>query len=330
MLIRKITLILLTVFLTSNAHAIKVEGTFKATKSCPAYKSFRKGQNPGDIQSVPGRIYEVIEENKTEGPWALIMIPEISYSRRWVAKECGIATITWRSAPAVSEDTTSDSSDSCNVANTYDSYALALSWQAGFCEHFNYSGNKTECDNLNAGNISVTNLTIHGLWPNKNSCGHSYSNCSNEPLNLMEETVSKISPWMPNFYYSTDFGNYEWKKHGTCQTLSDDDYFLLTQRLAEKFDRSALGQYLRDNIGMNVQVADMKDYLVSQLGEDVTNKIELRCTGFGRRYLNEFWINLPKEINESGSLTDLVSGAQDKTRFRGNCAITIHIEAPGV
>ncbi len=333
MSIRKISLVLLTatIFLASNVYAVKLEGTFQATKSCPGYKSFKRGHNPGDIHTVPGRIYEVREENKAEGPWALIMIPEISQSKRWVSKECGILRLRNRPEPGGTGGT-SGSSDACNVANTYDSNVLALSWQAGFCEHFNYSGVKSECDNLNGGTISVTNLTIHGLWPNKRSCGRSYGSCSNVVLDIEESTVSQVAPWMPNFYYSTKFGNHEWKKHGTCQSLSDDDYFLLMQRLAEKFDSSALGRYLRDNVGQDVQVAAMKDHLVSELGEDVTRKIELRCIGSGKRYLNEFWINLPKELNESGSLTDLVSGAGagDNSRFKGNCAATIHIEAPGI
>lgn len=181
-----VALIFLTVFMASNAHAIKVEGTFKATKSCPAYKSFKRGHNPGNIHSAPGRTYEVVEENKAEGPWALILIPEIN-SRRWVTKECGITTITSRSA---STGGTSGSSPGCNIGNTYDSFVLALSWQAGFCEHYNYSGVKLECDNLNAGNISVTNLTIHGLWPNKNGCKKSYGDCTNDPL-VLEGTTGR-------------------------------------------------------------------------------------------------------------------------------------------
>jgi ribonuclease T2 len=331
MSIRKITFVLLTatVFLASNVHAVKLEGTFQATKSCSCYKSFKRGHNPGDIYSVPGRIYEVLEENKAEGPWVLIMIPEISQSRRWVSKECGILRSRNHPTPVGIGEKYGDS-DACNVANTYDSNVLALSWQAGFCEHFNYSGVKSECDNLNAGTISVTNLTIHGLWPNKRSCGRSYGSCSNVALDLEESTVSQIAPWMPNFYYSTNFGNHEWKKHGTCQSLDDDEYFLLMQRLAERFDRSALGRYLRDNIGKDVQVAAMKGHLVSELGEDVSRKIELRCIGSGKRYLNELWINLPKKLDESGSLTDLVSGAGENSRFRGNCAAIIHIEAPGI
>ncbi len=323
MCIKRLVLSFCFIFaVTSNVQAVKVEGSFTAVKSCPAYQSFTKGHNPGDIHTVPGRVYEIVEENKSDGPWALVLVPEISNSRRWVAKECGVTNI-------VSRPGDSSAAHSCNTANTHDSYVLALSWQAGFCEHYSYSGIKPECDNLNSGQISVTNLTIHGLWPNKRGCGKSYGNCSNALLELTEETIGKIAPWMPNWYYSTDFGNHEWRKHGTCQKLNDDDYFILMQRLAEKFDSSPMGEFMRENMGNTVRVTEMESYLSSSLGEDVIRKIELRCVGSGKRYVNEFWINLPTEINASGTLAELVSGAQNKTKFRGNCAEEIYIETPG-
>jgi ribonuclease T2 len=314
---------------TSNAQAVKIEGTFTAVKSCPAYQSFTKGHNPGDIHTIPGRTYEIVEENKYDGPWARVLVPELSSARRWVAKECGVTNITHRQEESSGDQSTPSGGNNCNAANTYDSYVLGLSWQAGFCEHYTYSGVKPECDSLNSGKISVTNITIHGLWPNKSGCGNNYGNCATSPLDLEEETISKIAPWMPNWYYSSDFGNHEWSKHGTCQKLSDDDYFLLMQRLAERFNQSPLGEYLRDNIGKTVRVNEMESYLTSNLGGDITKKIELRCTGNGKQFIDEFWINLPGELNESGTLAELVAGAKNKAKFRGNCADEIYIEAPG-
>ncbi len=328
MLKRKIIIALFILVTVTNVYAIKVDGTFTAIKSCPAYKSFKKGHNPGDVHTVPGRSYEIVEENKAGGTWVLVLVPEISHTRRWVAKECGVVNIEKRYETSENEHS-SNGSNKCNIKDTYDSNVLALSWQAGFCEHFSYSGLKPECDNLNSGQIVITNITIHGLWPNKKGCGRSYGNCSDVQLDLENETIAKIAPWMPNWFYSTAFGNHEWKKHGTCQGLQDDDYFLLIQRLAEKFDSSPLGDYLRENMGKEVQVAEMKKYLASNIGEDITKKIELRCTGSGKRYINEFWINLPKDINASGSFSDLVYGAQDKPNFQGNCAEKVYIEAPG-
>ncbi|MDH4317425.1 MAG: hypothetical protein OEV64_03455 [Desulfobulbaceae bacterium] len=331
---------LIILVVVPNCYAEKIEGTFTAIKSCPAYKSFRKGHNPGDIQTVPGRTYEAVEVNKENGAWTLVLVPEISESRRWVAKECGTLDISPDSSPerppVIVDNNKNDDGDDggsiggkCNTANTYDSNVLALSWQAGFCEHYGYSGIKPECEYLNSGQIIVTNITIHGLWPNKDGCGHSYGNCSNERLNLEEDTVSIIAPWMPNWFYSDDFGSHEWTKHGTCQERSDDDYFLLIKELAEKFDKSSLGDYLRTNIGETVSVAEMESYLSAKLGKAVTKHIELRCTGSGKRFVNEFWVSLPKKIDPSATLDELVRGAAEQPKFQGNCAKQIYIEAPG-
>lgn len=68
---------------------------------------------------------------------------------------------------------------------------------------------------------------------------------------------------------------------------------------------------------------------LSEMGIDVTRKIELRCIGSEKQYFNEFWINLPSEIDESETLAKLVHGAKDKEKFRGNCAEKIYIEIPG-
>ncbi|MCG8611296.1 MAG: hypothetical protein MI864_12245, partial [Pseudomonadales bacterium] len=280
------------------------------------------------VYTIPGRDYEVLEINKVDGSWILLDIEEAVPSRRWVALECGVPNI------SVTGSTNSDSevsnTGSCQTPNTYDSHVLALSWQAGFCEHYNYSGRKEECDNLNSGNIVITNITIHGLWPNKRECGRNYGRCSNEPLSLEPETLRTLAPWMPNFYYSSKFGEHEWSKHGTCQARTDDEYFLLIQKLAKQFDDSALGSFLRTNLGKDVNVAVMEESLKEVMGANVVNKIELRCVGKGKKFVNEFWINLPKEINGQDTLAELVNGATDKHNFRGNCASEIHIESPGI
>lgn len=330
-------------------QAVPVDGTFTAVKTCPAYKSFTRGHNPGDIYSLPGRVYDLLEENKPGGAWVLLRVPELRDSRRWVAKACGTTRINGRIEPtvegdaAVSGDVTvlgditvsgnaggnSGAGEQCHLANTYDSQVLALSWQAGFCEHYRYSGVKPECDNLNAGRIAVTNLTIHGLWPNRRACGHRYGNCADTPLELSEITVATIAPWMPNWYYSDEFGRHEWRKHGTCQALADDDYFLQMQALAEQFDRSPLGEYLRDNTGRNVSVKSMQEGLTAAMGKAVVAKLQLRCTGAGNRYLHEIWISLPAVVDVSAPLPALVSGAADQQDFQGSCGRTIYIEAPG-
>jgi ribonuclease T2 len=220
--------------------------------------------------------------------------------------------------------------EECNISGTYDSYTLTLSWLAGFCEHSIYSNKAPECDALNSTEISVTNITIHGLWPNKKKCGRNYNYCTNNSLNLKETTINEISPWMPSFYYSTNFGDHEWKKHGTCQELSDDEYFLLTKRLVKKIDSSSLGKYVRKNMGKYVRVSKIKNHLELTMNENFIKKIELYCSGDKKRYLSGFKINLPKKINDRGTISELILGAEDRINFSGNCTEKIYIEAPGI
>ena len=101
-----------------------------------------------------------------------------------------------------------------------------MTWQPGFCEHKSGNRDKPECRDLMSGKLRIDHLTLHGLWPNNPSCGASYAYCPGPRLQLQPQTIASIQPWMPNWYYSSRFGAYQWQKHGTCQTgLDDDRYF---------------------------------------------------------------------------------------------------------
>lgn len=63
MILRYLLAIIFISLIVTTVHASKLSGTLFATKTCPAYKNFRQGHNPGDIQSIPGRIYQAVEEN---------------------------------------------------------------------------------------------------------------------------------------------------------------------------------------------------------------------------------------------------------------------------
>jgi len=302
----------------------KVTGSFEAIRACEAYKSFRHGRNPGQIVVSPGQIYEAREINEKNWSWIQIEIPGIQYPYRWVPKECGISNISDQTPPEPGPTPKKE----CNKANTYDSNVLAITWQPGFCEHYNYNGTKKECDALEDGEIVINHLTLHGLWPNKNVCNKSYGYCSETPMDLSDETIIELAPWMPNFLYENKFGEYEWKKHGTCQEREDDKYFLLAKRLVEKIDNSPIGSFIKGNIGNDVKLTEFKEHITSQMGEDVVKRIQIKCSG--RKYLQEILINLPKEINEGPTVSDIVRGASTFSSFENSCDQTIHIEESGI
>jgi ribonuclease T2 len=308
---------------TQALAAERVEGTFEAVRGCEAYTSFRHGRNPGLIKVMPGHTYEAIEVNAPEWDWVRILIPDpdLAEQRRWVAKECGTSNV------VVITDTGAGGG-TCSTPNQYDSHVLALTWQPGFCEHYARAGTKPECNAMAAGELVIAHLTLHGLWPNKTSCRRNYSHCSNQALDLSDETIAALAPWMPNFYYSTAFGSYEWQKHGTCQSRDDDTYFLLAKALLEKVDQSEIGQYIKQHIGQTVEMGAFLAHIETKLGANVASKVQLICTQ--GKYLQELRINLPQNITENADLNIIVTGAPPFEELTIGCGPTIYIERSGV
>ena len=321
-------------FSSFAAHAsIQSSGRFTSNGQCEAYQSFRKQTNPDNTHLIANKQYSIKAINKKEFDWVQILIPNASPAMRWVNKSCGSAqftsnTSTTYSSSIPSNTSSNTSSKSCDTRNEFDSYVLALTWQPGFCEHFNYKGNKPECTAINDGKLKITNLTLHGLWPNKASCGTKYGYCDRYArLNLSAETIKEIAPWMPNFYYQTKFGDYQWKKHGACQNLDANDYFLTATKLVEKVDASAIGQFIKANIGNNVSTASFKKNLVSHFGVDAVDRISLACSQ--GKYLNEVRLNIGKSFNVNNTVQELLESGPKGRPFYGNCHKKIYIEAAG-
>ncbi|WP_318437042.1 ribonuclease T2 [Photobacterium leiognathi] len=314
----------------SSYASIATSGGFTASQSCEAFQSFRKQTNPDDTKLVVGKQYQVKALNERDYRWVHILVPGAQPAMRWVNKDCGTVNFNQTiSEPTKKQDNRySNSRKSCSTVGDFDSYVLALTWQPGFCEHFSYKGTKPECNAINDGKLKITNLTLHGLWPNKASCGTSYGYCDRYArLDLSRSTIKEIAPWMPNFYYQTKFGEYEWKKHGTCQTRNADDYFLTATKLVEKVDASPIGQFIKDNIGRNVSVSSFKKQLTSKFGSDAVDRISLACTQ--GKYLNEVRLNLGKNIDLSKPIVDLLKAGPKGRPFYGNCHKKIYIEDSG-
>ncbi len=320
---RSIILLWLIYLISSPSVASEnVTGSFTAVRACEAYQSFRKGTNPGLVDITPGSIYEAVEVNAPDWNWIRIVIPEptLSENFRWVSKECGVANISIDDSRRTEEDRV------CSEANQFDSYVLALTWQPGFCEHFPYSGTKPECDALERGDLVITHLTLHGLWPNKKECGTGYGNCGGDQLSLEEDTITELAPWMPNFYFSTAFGEYEWRKHGTCQSLDDDSYYLLALNILKLTNQSSIGKFIKNHIGNSFSIEDFNTSVSEEFDSDVLKRIELRCAD--NKYINEIRLSLPKVISQSHSLEEMLREAP-AIRSSTNCPLQIFVEKSG-
>lgn len=302
----------------STIASEKVTGTFQAARSCDAYQSFKAGTNPGPVKLSPGAQYDAVEVNKLQWDWIRVEVPEVNEPLRWVSKECGIANVSF--------DT--DAEQQCNIKNQHDSYVLAVTWQPGFCEHYSYSREKPECNAMQTEELVVNHLTLHGLWPNRDQCGTNYGRCAGPKLDLDESTIATLAPWMPNLIYEQDLASHEWDKHGTCQDLSDDDYFLTARKLVALVDESEIGSYIKPRIGQNMSVQRFFEHITATLDQDVADRVMLVCAN--GQYLQEIRINLPFNFIADGDLSRLVSGAdQFKSRTQGCSGSDIYIERSG-
>jgi len=299
-------------------------GSFTATKSCEAFTSFARRANPGDVKITAGTAYTVREINKTDYDWLRVDVPGAQPSLRWVQRECGAPALEDKQAGRPSEGV---SGEVCSAPNQQDSYVLAITWQPGFCEHTKYHGKKPECDAMNSGALEAKTLSLHGLWPNKKECGTQYGSCKGQPFELSKDTIEKIAPWMPNFFYERTFGAYEWNKHGKCQSLPPDEYFIKAVSAVRVVNDSEVGKIVLGNTGKSFKVNDFFDRVKSRYGDKVASTITLVCVQ--HKYLQEIRVSLPLDFSTERDLPQMVANARPSGARAIGCDDEVYVEAAG-
>jgi len=300
-------------------------GSFTATKSCEAFSSFAKRANPGDVKIAAGTAYTIREINKTDYDWVRIEVPGAQPQLRWVQRECGTPEL--EESKRAARQAAEAAGPMCSLPNQQDSYVLAITWQPGFCEHARYNGKKPECDAMNSGALEAKTLSLHGLWPNKQECGVQYGSCSGKPFELSKDTIEKIAPWMPNFFYERSFGAYEWNKHSKCQSLPPDEYFIKAVSAVRVVNESEVGKMVLGNTGKSIKVNDFFERVKQRYGDKVADTITLVCVQ--RKYLQEIRVSLALDFATDRDLPQLVANARPAHSRTAGCADEIYIEAAG-
>jgi ribonuclease T2 len=302
--------------------SIQVNGQLLVSKSCPAYLSKNKKNNPDQLFIQPGQQYEIKEINRFFNPeWLRIKLnlPSAN-SLRWVNIDCGKYNY------QLSKNT------SCNLRpGMADSYVLALSWQPAFCQAYGHEKAKPECLQLRSNSFQASHLVLHGLWPSQRNCGQQYSychgsmrhrNCDYPALSLSATVASNLKEMMPSYAHGSCLERYEWNKHGSCQSLSADDYYSLAIRLNKEANQTALGQFLHEHLGYTVQRGQLREMIRRSFGPNTTRKVYLGCK---KGMLVDIYIQLPALIPANESLQALVQKAPDFERYEscpGNIMIS--------
>src|SRR6187402_1342997 len=94
----------------------------------------------------------------------------------------------------------------------FDFYLLNLSWSPEFCLTH---GTNPQC-------ATGDGFIVHGLWP-QNDDGSYPAFCGERPGPSKPETNLDITPDLSLLAH-------EWEKHGTCTSLSADDFFAAEHR----------------------------------------------------------------------------------------------------
>lgn len=96
----------------------------------------------------------------------------------------------------------------------FDFYVLALSWSPSYCEAEGPQANTEQC-----AAARPYGFVVHGLWP---QFEHGYpEDCDTGQTSVPTASVNALADIMP----APGLIRHQWRKHGSCSGLSQDDYF---------------------------------------------------------------------------------------------------------
>lgn len=167
------------------------------------------------------------------------------------------------------------------IGKGFDFYVLSLSWSPSYCASEGEGANRQQCD---TGRPYA--FVVHGLWP---QFERGYPrDCPTDRPNVSNETARGLLDIMP----AVGLVRHEWRMHGSCAGLSQQDYF--------KTLRAA-----RERVKIPAQFNRLDSYLV--VNPDDTERAFLRAnqdlpaTGIAvtcdRRYLREVRICMNKDLS---------------------------------
>ena len=96
----------------------------------------------------------------------------------------------------------------------FDFYVLSLSWSPSYCEAEGEDANRQQCESARP-----YAFVVHGLWPQFER-GYP-ENCRTDEDGVDNATLRTLYDIMP----SAGLIRHQWRKHGSCAGLSQDDYF---------------------------------------------------------------------------------------------------------
>jgi ribonuclease T2 len=297
---------------------VAISGTFVATEACPAFQSFRKSTNPGNVQIEPSKSYALIAKNKPDADHYRIVIEGADPEERWVSTSCGHIGNSETQAPSPGAAPAPAANAGPDAATAKKAtHVLAVGWEPAFCKQHR---DKSECRDETPSSFEATHLSLHGLWPQPR--GTQYCNV---PSNLKEtddnhdwndlpepeisaETLKQLSAVMPGV--QSKLQRHEWIVHGTCFGTNADTYFARAASLAAAVNASKVSQLFAENIGKSLSADSIRAAFDEAFGSGAGARVTISCHGRGdARAITELVVNLAGDVKGSAPLADLIRAA---------------------
>ena len=106
----------------------------------------------------------------------------------------------------------------------FDFYVLSLSWSPSYCQAEGDQANRQQCSRRDP-----LGFVVHGLWPQFER-GYPEFCKSSEPERVPDPLVDDIRDLIP----SAGLIGHQWRKHGSCTGLSQQDYFEVTRAARDR------------------------------------------------------------------------------------------------
>ncbi|WP_374830176.1 ribonuclease T2 family protein [Paenochrobactrum pullorum] len=167
----------------------------------------------------------------------------------------------------------------------FDFYVLSLSWSPSFCT-LDGRGNDSDQCNINRRD----GFLVHGLWP-QNETGYPQNCAIGGNAKQRNYVPRQIANELKDIMPSAGLIRHQWRKHGTCSGLNQQDYF---STLRQAFDKIVIPPSLKNlSSTRRVDPSLIEKAFIAANPAMKENGISVTCK---KNYLQEVRICMTKDL----------------------------------
>ncbi|MGO4452329.1 ribonuclease [Phyllobacterium sp. TAF24] len=215
---------------------------------------------------------------------ALLGLSVLTYLREQQPRENAVNQQTPEAITTSERQTPSSPAASVPIGNGFDFYVLALSWSPSYCASEGSNANRQQCSTNRP-----YGFVVHGLWPQYEQ-GYP-QDCDISERDVPFSRAKQLSDIMP----SAGLVTYEWRKHGSCTGLSQQDYFSVIRQAVSRVSIPSAYSQPTQRAPVNPQVVEQA-FIAANPGMS-NDAVSITCD---RDYLREVRVCLTKDLQFRG------------------------------